>query len=1289
MSLNSLHDNIRRYISVEVSSVSLPNQAKTSYVFTDLNRLLDILLKVFDSPISEPRLKSVGAKFYEHLKIIIEADFNTLPQAVEGLATNLEAYLKLIGFYRYGLTVLWNGDASSKGLKETMFANLTAGKIAPQKNCKPIKLPIPLINYTGDRITIFDFIRNDLRNNVHNAVSYQRAEVIQLANIAISGYLLITEDNQLLLKQSVFPEYQYLKRIVGSDKSKGLNSVYVELIGEEINKDIDVLAKSVIDERILIDNLLDYQSLDDFDKISEGELIPEEQIVDNILSIVKKHPRLHLIGEAGSGKSTVLLKVLIDGAIEILNNGDIDKKFPFYIHGGEYRPTKTFAQIISKKIDYDWFCNAIENGKVQLLLDGLNEIPERYKVDAYKEISDLINQNDKNCFVLSERKMFFKNSFGLPVFELKQLDYEQIKTFINRYAKNASESLLRNIDKSKNLLQLSYNPLTLKMLIAVGNRGDFPANRGLLFKSFIDTILNLENLKGSTIDSLLKIDVLANVAWDMRNGDTVSMPVSKFKHLIGSYLPLYTNKVGILDFYKDSISSLILKKSDDDEITFYHETYQEYFAALKLKQKFEIDFNFDLDINNPRFFDTIVMCSELLSNENYTLKFFESIYLGSKSPVHKSINKLNADDVGDNVSLGAKIAFSLKKIYPSIYEVAETYVLNLCKLWKYFYQIDGTEILPIETLFATIGCINSEKIYRYITFDYEWLDLWVNSSDRKSNVFKFTHLDSFDSLSKIMIAEIPDFQPFYDVLKNLSIRFFGSSYVVNNLRKLENRLLNKQSENELLELYERDKDFKIFLQLVRLDIKYLNSYPINLSTSSDNEKVLNTLIRYHIHLDSARMIVLKEIINSGINNNLIYFFARVLIDFGYDDHFFKLSKALFADNPKGYASIVVLLQNYTFVKLPLDIQNFFVSDIPNTICFNYSNLTKSHFKVKGEDADKVLIGRNYSFNDNIIQIKNIAPHYIKGEKCIVVGHTDLLTYVNLLPITGNVECELNGKQVVYEYTHFKLSRKAKKIFFILKEQQEKYEINAHKSLYKVSINGIFDWKFFGVDYHFIEDTSEFNIKYDIVEISQIESNSPTSGIMILQGIPVNLLKPQIYHPEIIKTNKHILRLFERDFAENNVEAFVSSLGLKYLFINQLSNFQFGVVYESLERTVNIYDVRSNKIRQFNKRLGNVLEFKVNDLIFIEDNFFLHKLEDISLIAGSINFSIGQVVKVNHEKQEGFISDSSNHLKEDFYFKYAFSDYIPKINDKVNFLPAINPARNLNRPMAVRISYLKI
>ena len=339
-----MKDNFKKviidYLTAEIDVIISPSSSK-QLAMTDFEDSFRLLFNLLEYKIQYPDLERIEESFEKNITIIIDGNLKYFPDAIEKLAANYEALLKKIAYLKYKDTPTWDGSSNSKGLKETMFYDLCYGKI----NGRPkLDIPEPLVNNTGVKKEILDFVRTNLRNAVHNSKTYKRGDLIPFANLVLSCYLFTALDNKKFLKRIFYPEYKYLDKIVSIKDLIGLEKVYVELIGQDSNEKIDIMGKQIKDE---------YNLLSEIERFSNEETeIPddEETYIDNISNIVSDNKNLLLIGAPGSGKSTTLKKIFYSNSKKILD-GNESLKFPFYIEASELRTAnKTIKSILVSKL---------------------------------------------------------------------------------------------------------------------------------------------------------------------------------------------------------------------------------------------------------------------------------------------------------------------------------------------------------------------------------------------------------------------------------------------------------------------------------------------------------------------------------------------------------------------------------------------------------------------------------------------------------------------------------------------------------------------------------------------------------------------------------------------------------------------------------------------------------------------------------------------------------------------------------------------------------------------------
>ncbi|MEO0648821.1 MAG: NACHT domain-containing protein [Cyanobacteria bacterium J06650_10] len=231
------------------------------------------------------------------------------------------------------------------------------------------------------------------------------------------------------------------------------------------------------------------------------------------LSVANEQQYLMVLGGPGAGKSTFLRKI----GLEALRT--------FHYESAEYShrlipvllELKRFesqdidiAQLIAAEFDICGFpeaeiftMNALAQGNLLILLDGLDEVPRINIDNTLQTIQDFIDSYDINRFIISCRSAAVSHrSNALHRFisiTMADFDDEQIQQFIVKWF-SSTQDIERNtggkcweiLQKSENRAskELANTPLLLAYLCLVYDLSQsFPNNRSVLYKKALRILL--------------------------------------------------------------------------------------------------------------------------------------------------------------------------------------------------------------------------------------------------------------------------------------------------------------------------------------------------------------------------------------------------------------------------------------------------------------------------------------------------------------------------------------------------------------------------------------------------------------------------------------------------------------------------------------------------------------------------------------------------------------------------------------------------------------------------------
>ena len=267
----------------------------------------------------------------------------------------------------------------------------------------------------------------------------------------------------------------------------------------------------------------------------------EKEIVvqrEDLRVILAKHRRLVILGDPGSGKSTLLrylMLILAEGNSRFSSEflqlaSDAHDMIPIYIplasyaeswlsHEMEERSLKDFLLKHLRYTYLDTFKNTIEwqleQGKLLILLDGLDEIPgASLRIEIVRQIQIFTQSYSQNRFIVTSRIVGYKDAqlaAEYQAYTLADFNEEQIKAFTKKWCPayerwvnqvEESQSLQDAATKEANKLfqatrlnegvkRLAVNPLLLTILALIQRQGiELPSHRVELFDLCVTTLLD-------------------------------------------------------------------------------------------------------------------------------------------------------------------------------------------------------------------------------------------------------------------------------------------------------------------------------------------------------------------------------------------------------------------------------------------------------------------------------------------------------------------------------------------------------------------------------------------------------------------------------------------------------------------------------------------------------------------------------------------------------------------------------------------------------------------------------
>jgi predicted NACHT family NTPase len=448
-----------------------------------------------------------------------------------------------------------------------------------------------------------------------------------------------------------YHRYGYLQ-VMGMHEPMLLENVFVDIqtldtIGQHKYLSIDKLTETFQKRNTGIRNLQDQEIFK----------------IDGI-RVAQNESRLMVVGAPGGGKSTYLRKI---GITCLSSNNQTLKNFlPILIELKNIDETHDMDDLILNELQIaefpypaEFLKKALQQGKLLILFDGLDEVPTNLEDQTLRKIKDFCDQYYKNRFIVSCRIAAYKG--GLNNFknvEIANLDKNQIEKFIEKWfkeknhgdnKKDASIKCWEKINSPEYMatLELAQTPLLLTLLCLVFYyQQDFPKNRSLLYREAINVLLKEWNaakrIHSNSVyqDMTLPFEelLLSHIAHHYFLRNEYFFDKSELSTFISEYINNNLNAPKFLDGSKIleaiSIQQGILVERAKNIYSFSHLTFQEYFTAKYLDDHGLTEQYISEYLFNPKWREIfILLCGIMKAGSD---KLLNAIYVNCNEQIHSN-----------------------------------------------------------------------------------------------------------------------------------------------------------------------------------------------------------------------------------------------------------------------------------------------------------------------------------------------------------------------------------------------------------------------------------------------------------------------------------------------------------------------------------------------------------------------------------------------------------------------------------------------------------------------------
>jgi hypothetical protein len=502
---------------------------------------------------------------------------------------------------------------------------------------------------------------------------------------------------------------------------------------------------------------------------------------------------LMVFGGPGIGKSTFLRKV----GLEALkgNQGSYKHRLiPVFLELKKFKQSEINIQaLIEKEFEICGFPDVQKNvskklaeGKLLILLDGLDEVPTENRENVIEKIQDFVDLHKKNRFILSCRTAARTTNLNRFInIEVAEFDDQQIQAFIEHWfsseadkeaetAKNCWELLTQSEYKAAK--NLAHTPLLLTFLCLTYRRTlSFPTNRSSLYERALRIFLeewsaenqltSHRNLVYKDLNIDLEEGLLSEIAYTNFVEDHLFLEKRELVKQIKIHLQQNLNAPQTLDGEKVlktiELEQGILVEQASDVYSFSHLTLQEYLTARYIVENDLYENIVKNYLTETRWKEVFLLVAGLLRGKVNQLFKADNLLLAMEKeanhylktslgtskliPILQWADEMTKDSLDSPIKPVGRRAIAYVSVYAIVYVIA--YEVPT-------YKIDHANAIVYDISYKIID----HAIFYAIAYGYRYYDdnaIVINKFIELANLFAQDRIFSSVNIPQL-IADLED-----------------------------------------------------------------------------------------------------------------------------------------------------------------------------------------------------------------------------------------------------------------------------------------------------------------------------------------------------------------------------------------------------------------------------------------------------------------------------------------------------------------------------------------------------